>query len=103
ESTRAQNETDLLLCPFLTGQINGHIWTKACQYARKEKIERIKGVQARRARREIWGSGRRSDGRGNQYRPSSSRRLHEAGFAPCPRCCAGPTSCRLRAVPMSAR
>ena len=30
-------------------------------------------------------------------------KLHEPGFAPCPRCCAGPISCRLSAVPMSAR
>jgi hypothetical protein len=34
---------------------------------------------------------------------AGSHRLHEPGFAPCPRCCAGPISCRLRAVPMSAR
>ena len=33
----------------------------------------------------------------------AARRLHEPGFAPCPRCCAGPISCRLSAVPMSAR
>ena len=30
-------------------------------------------------------------------------RPHEPGFAPCPRCCAGPISCRFRAVPMRAR
>src|SRR5215831_20104609 len=32
-----------------------------------------------------------------------SKKTHEPDFAPWLRCCAGPTSCRLNAVPMSAR
>ena len=32
-----------------------------------------------------------------------AHRAHEVGFAPWPRCCAGPASCRLRAVPTRAR
>jgi hypothetical protein len=37
ESACAQNEADLVLHPFLIGQINGHIRPKACQYATDKK------------------------------------------------------------------
>src|ERR1700736_2234935 len=97
ESTCAQNEADLLLRPFLIGQINGHIWTEACQHPAKEEIDSVKTVETRRGRRELCGGGVRA-----RHRRSSCK-FHEAGFAPCPRCWAGPTSCKLRAVPIKAR
>src|SRR6266436_408111 len=47
ETTRGQNETDVLLRPFLLGQINGYIGTEASQHSSIEKIDPIKAVQAR--------------------------------------------------------
>jgi hypothetical protein len=47
ETARSQDEADVLLRPFLLGQINGHIRTETSQYSGIEKIDAVKAVQAR--------------------------------------------------------
>src|SRR6516225_1266475 len=47
ETARSQDETNVLLRPFLLGQINGHIRTETSQYSGIEKIDSVKAVQAR--------------------------------------------------------
>src|SRR5260370_1332991 len=47
ETARGEDEADILLSPFLLGQINGYIGTETSQHGRIEKIDSVKTVQAR--------------------------------------------------------
>ena len=47
ETARSQDEADVLLRPFLLGQIDGYIGTETSQHGSVEKIDSVKAVQAR--------------------------------------------------------
>jgi hypothetical protein len=92
-----------LRCSLVCGQYSGHSEYRPGSRSLKQRSRR--STSLRRTRQTLRASstcGSRRHGRRGQHRTSTCR-LHEAGFAPCPRCSAGPTSCKLRAVPMRAR
>ena len=87
----------ILLGPFLIGQIDRHVGTEASQCRGKEEIHPIKAAKARRGRRET------SEADGTVTDNGLPPYAGSAGLDPRPRCCAGPTSCKLRAVPIRGR
>src|SRR5215471_14750035 len=59
ETARGKDEADILLSPFLLGQINGYIGTETSQHGRIEKIDSVKTVQARTRWRGFTSMGQR--------------------------------------------
>src|SRR6516164_6328539 len=77
-------------------------FTAFSQISHKAKMTVATNIRFRKAKRELSPSAIVGCAKAEKHF-LRSKNAHEPDFAPWLRCCAGPTSCRLSAVPMSAR
>src|SRR5215472_7458551 len=63
KTARSQDETDILLRPFLFSQISGHIGTEPSQDTSKEKVDSVEAAETGMRRRWTCGAKRYCSGR----------------------------------------